>query len=174
MSRHTLLIVTSSSCGNCITFMQKHEASTMEMLNNRGDLNIIRIHDGQVVSNTTRLNKNISKYIAYVPAFMLVTQESWDSDDEPNLVIMNQVPGRYSQGRFIPTDRGKGEFPSNAEGVNNWLNRELNNNPMFNKNVPQAPRSISASPYEIVPLKTPTPNKYAGKYKYDSSSSDSD
>ena len=54
-----------------------------------------------------RINRHINKYISYVPAFILITRESWDSDNEPEGIIMNQIMGRQTDRGFVKTERGK-------------------------------------------------------------------
>jgi hypothetical protein len=173
MSKPILLIVTSSHCGNCVRFIQNQEAATLEMLKNENKVTVVQIHDGKL-KDQIRINRHINKYISYVPAFILITRESWDSDNEPEGIIMNQIMGRQTDRGFVKTERGKIEHLATFDGIKDWLNKELSTNPKFNKGIPSTPQFNSSLPsFRSVPLKTNSTNSHSSYRKYDSDS-DSD
>jgi len=174
-SKPIFLIMTGSHCGTCRLFKENFENKVVEMVEQLDTVTLIRINDGQV-NPKVRVNPNILKYLPLVPAFVLITKESWDSNGEPELAMMNMIPGRATPNGFVPTTEGKFVYQRNPSGIKEWLEKELNTNPKFNKSIPESTSaSIVNSPYMMVPLKkkvTSSPPTRISNivYRYDSDS----
>jgi len=177
MSKPILIIATSSGCGHCMAFKQNFEKGVLDMLKETNYVELIQVHDGRI-QQKVHFNPTVGKYLTKVPAFALITRESWDSNGEPELVMMNLIPGRVTPDGFIKTEVGERKYPVNSNGVKEWLETNLKTNPMFNKNVPRSTSSIVDSPFMLVPLKkkveTPVTSMTGIRYRKYDSDSDSD
>jgi hypothetical protein len=135
------VIVTSQTCGHCISFKEKHLNTLLKNLNNMSNLNIIQIdlpvmngigeyfkdiHNKKIfksIKGSSLINLNIEKYIVWFPMFFLFPTSQWNN--------LSSVPLGISSNADISSIEKIGHLktptPSTASSLETWVKSGIEN-----------------------------------------------
>lgn len=145
-----LVILTSDTCGHCVIFRKGPRVDVLNALRDQDRVEIVEIHTNNSSGDLGAQNHpDLGSFIAWNPAFLLFTGESWGNHDTP---LIGEILGGKKIGseiRSILTNRPKHD----VNGIVGWVNKTLeldifsnvNNGNVNNGNVVMAPNE----PYRV-------------------------
>lgn len=157
------VIVTSDTCGHCITFKKEHFINLLNKLNLITNLNILLINrdtSGEYKTqflkpeneNSTSINTSIYQSIAWFPMFMLIPKDIIFSKN------MKQIVGYVMNGNLIDGKaklNENGTIPATSDNIYSWVEKHLNDKMFQSKSIsysnPSTVKDIIKSSFDLKP-----------------------
>lgn len=120
---HILILLTTSSCPHCVPVVNNVWPDLKLRLNNI--VRLMHINMSNMMTVPPDVNPGISNFVRWVPAFVLLNDDSWDNNGSLLGILFN---GNNINGNFI-LDRIP--MPQTEDNVYDWVIDNINNNEIF-------------------------------------------